>query len=671
MIGAFLVCKKAADSNLRGRLGVAPSASCIIQANSIQAIEQGKVSNGSIVVRIFWQDEESLPGVKQAKRKIQNISITDNGIGFTSENIQSFKRLDSTYKSQMFGCLGIGRLLWLKVFEEVEISSVCEEGGKKLFRHFSFDVEKEVSPVCEEQIASNEDRKTTVMLKNIRTDFQTRQSVGLDDIAEAVVRQFLFQYVMGKMPKLEITDGEEHCDPAELFREISSTSKPREDQFEVCGHAFTFIQQRLQMKATRKLSSGVFLCAGDRVVMKQKTELDPRICDELGSAANPRFVYIGLVKSKYLDQHVSPERKTIIFPTKKDACEDELPFEPVETQMVQKLNEFAQDYLRDEFELLAKDSVQRLSVFVDTTAPEFKGFVNRMGNKLFVQKTQNDRSVWDYVNKQFFEYERQTQPAIEKLITADWTNENPEEKIQEIQDKIEPIASRDLARFAARRKYYLDLFHKAMQKNDDGKYHKEDAVHSLIFPMQRDTTEPDGMDQQNLWLIDERLTFSHFLASDKPFKSLPITDSESRERMDLMAMRLYAVGDAGRPGELSIIEFKRPGRDDYSDDSNPIDQVLDYVDELRAGKLKTVTGEEISNVGNVPIFCYVIAQFTSSLKKQCRNSSLNFNAVHDTYFGMVNGVYFEIQNLNSVFRKAKERNRALLVASKLGTPPSY
>ena len=642
-------------------------------ANSIQAIEQGSVTNGEITIRIIWQDEEVLPGIKPEKtlRRLQSIAVTDNGVGFTSENITSFKKLDSTFKERDFGCLGIGRLLWLKIFDEVEVRSVCYEDEKKVLRAFRFNVKDEVSQMVEGPAHHDDSRQTTVTLKNIRADFQNRQNIDLDDIAEVVMRHFLFHYVMGKMPKVQITDGEESRDPAQLFKAVSAVSSPHVESFKICGHDFDFVQQRLRLKATKKLSSGVYLCAGGRVVMKQKSGLDPRICDELGRDAEPPFIYIGLVKARYLDQHVSPERKTIVFPVKRDGGDDELPFEPVEARMFEKLNQLARDYLSDEFESLAKDSALRLSQFVDNVAPEFKGFVNHMSGNLFVQKTQSNRSVWEYVNQQFFEYERQIQPTIEKLIQADWANEDPETKIREIQERIEPIASRDLARFAAQRKYYLDLFHKAMKKGEDGKYHCEDAIHSLIFPMQKDSTGPEGMSQQNLWLIDERLAFSHFLASDKSFKGMPITGSQSLTRMDIVALRLYAVGDASHPGELSIIEFKRPGRNDYNDDRNPIDQVLDYVDELRSGRLKTTYGEDISNADNVPIFCYVIAQFTESLKKQCRNSSLTLNSVRDTYFGMVNDVYFEIRSLNSLLRKAKERNRALLVAAKLGTPPSY
>lgn len=49
-----------------------------------------------------------------------------NGIGFDVNNFSSFMTLDSMYRAEL-GCKGIGRLLWLKEFEGVHISSVYKE----------------------------------------------------------------------------------------------------------------------------------------------------------------------------------------------------------------------------------------------------------------------------------------------------------------------------------------------------------------------------------------------------------------------------------------------------------------------------------------------------------------------------------------------------------------
>ena len=90
-------------------------------ANSIQAIQQTGRKDGHIEVFIEWLDESksdivAANGGERPYRKIQNIVIRDNGPGFTEANFQSFLKLDSQYKADEFGCLGVGRLLWLKVW---------------------------------------------------------------------------------------------------------------------------------------------------------------------------------------------------------------------------------------------------------------------------------------------------------------------------------------------------------------------------------------------------------------------------------------------------------------------------------------------------------------------------------------------------------------------------
>ena len=78
----------------------------------------------------------------------------------------------------------------------------------------------------------------------------------------------------------------------------------------------------------------------------------------------------------------------------------------------------------------------------------------------------------------------------------------------------------------------MSFWKKALEITDDGKYNKESQVHSIICPMQI-TSDDVQFDEMNLWLIDDRLAYHHFLASDQPMKSLPILESDVPRRMDI------------------------------------------------------------------------------------------------------------------------------------------
>lgn len=679
----FLSADSVMDTDLAGRLAKLKDIKSYKEplleavANSIQAIQQTGRKDGHIEVFIEWLDESksdivAANGGERPYRKIQNIVIRDNGPGFTEANFQSFLKLDSQYKADEFGCLGVGRLLWLKVFSTVEVNSVYSEGGKKFQRSFHFSAEKEVSEIVKREVEDGKSISTEIKLKNIRWGFQNKRTVTLDDIAETIFRHFLLLYVMETVPKITVHDNEETREVLTYYQRAYNGEKPDKSSFRICGHDFSLIQQKLNTRPTEKLPTAVYFCAGQRVVSPCKG-IDPRVCNALGAknGADEPFMYVGLLQGDYLDANVSSTRKQIIFPTVTPEGEDDgLPFEPIESQLLEKVNELVRDYLKSEFEVLTAGSNARLQQFVDDEAPEFKGFVNEFRDELFVTPNESNHNVYEYLHRRFFESERVQSKKVNDLISVDWSGQDAEEKIEEIERRMAPYASHDLVRFAAKRKFYLEMLRKATQLKDDGKYQREAAVHSLIFPMQSDTAGSEGMTKQNLWLIDDRLAFSHYIASDKRFSAIPITDSESIQRMDLAALKLYAVGDSTRPGELSIIEFKRPGRNDYDSDENPISQVLDYVEELKNGKITAADGTEISNAKNLPIFCYVIAQFTEKLRRQCRNSNLAHNEISDFYFGTVQNVYFELMNFNSLFRKAHDRNHALLVAAGLEQLPA-
>lgn len=682
----FLPADSVMDADLAGRLAKLKDIKSYKEplleavANSIQAIQQVGQKDGQIEVFIEWLDESksdivAANGGEHPYRKIQNIIIRDNGPGFTKENFKSFSKLDSRYKAKEFGCLGVGRLLWLKVFSEVEVESVYKEDGKKFYRRFRFNVEEEISPADEREATADEAVATTIKLKNIRPEFQNKRTVSVDDIAEAIFRHFLLLYVLDNVPEIIVRDGEERRSVIDFYERSYDGQKPKRSVFEACGYEFQLIQQKLNTRPTGKLATGVYFCAGQRVVSRCEKGIDPRVCNALGAgdgSTSKSFMYVGLLQGDYLDQNVSSSRKKIIFPNLEKGEEDgELDFEPIEEQIFDNVNKLVRDYLKEEFDELDKSSQIRIQKFVDEEAPEFKGFVNRYGKELFVKPKEKNSNLYDYINQQFFEYERAQRREIDSLISVDWIGENASEKIREIADRIEPFKSYDLVRFAAKRRYYLDLLDKAISFDDDGEYRLEDAVHSLVFPKGKDSTDADAFDRQNLWLVDDRLSFGHYIASDLSFKKNKTTDVDSLKRMDIESIKVYSSGEDNLVAELSIIEFKRPGRNDYSANENPIEQVMNYVDMLRKGKLRTLSGREIPNVKTVPYFCFIVADFTDNLIDKCERYNFVPNAVKDSYYGYYPraNAYFEVMSFNAMYNKAKERNHALLVAAGLRPKP--
>ena len=133
-------------------------------------------------------------------------------------------------------------------------------------------------------------------------------------------------------------------------------------------------------------------------------------------------------------------------------------------------------------------------------------------------------------------------------------------------------------------------------------------------------------DSSNLWLIDERLAFHDYLSSDKPLCTIPITNSDETKKPDLCALNVFdnpvlvSEGNSLPLASIAVVEIKRPMRNDTAqgEEKDPIEQALGSLDRIRLGKVQTASGRLIPKSENIPGFCYVICDITSSIEKRCR-----------------------------------------------------
>jgi hypothetical protein len=88
-----------------------------------------------------------------------------------------------------------------------------------------------------------------------------------------------------------------------------------------------------------------------------------------------------------------------------------------------------------------------------------------------------------------------------------------------------------LAEYVTRRKAVIDLFEKFLEYKEVEKqnYQKEDAIHRLICPMRVDSHQLE-IEDHNLWLLDDRLAFFHYFASDKAVKTYTGVDERVTDR---------------------------------------------------------------------------------------------------------------------------------------------
>ena len=176
-----------------------------------------------------------------------------------------------------------------------------------------------------------------------------------------------------------------------------------------------------------------------------------------------------------------------------------------------------------------------------------------------------------------------------------------------------------LADYMIERKVVIDFLTRLVARvrsSPDDDYETESSVHDLIVP-RKSSSATIKLETHNLWLIDERLPYYYYFNSDLPL-SQQIEGSEDLRRPDITLSDVAsAFQQRGSNEPLIIVEFKRPGRNNYNSKDDPIKQCLDYVIAMKEGhKLTSADGSWNSTVQNDTLFyCYVVADITPTLRR--------------------------------------------------------
>ncbi len=266
----------------------------------------------------------------------------------------------------------------------------------------------------------------------------------------------------------------------------------------------------------------------------------------------------------------------------------------------------------------------------------------------------SNEEVETILHKEQFKKDEKIKIEINNMMGSD--EEFNEEKYENIVDKISTTNKNDLVRYVAYRRYILDIFKKSLTSNSAGVYPEEKIVHKILYPLGQDS-ETTSYADHNLWIIDERLNFTEYIASEK---TLPGSD----DRGDLIAYdnRVMFRGDNVATNPVTIIEFKRPGRDDFTNPSakdDPVDQVVRYTNIIRCGKVK-VKSHPIKIGENTPFYGYIFCDLNDKVEGWLEYEK-NFNPMPDgqgwfQWREKIN-LYIAVLNWDKVLDDAIMRNK--------------
>lgn len=557
------------------------------------------------------------------------------------------------------------------------VKSVFKDDDKNLGRKFEFNAVNDIHNESE-PIQTEDDISTSISLLNINKEYLKYLPKTAQIISRDLLEHCLWYFIReGGAPDIILKDADDVI-PLQVRYDELMIDASKIDTFTINSENFEITHVKLKSSIQNKHT--LIYSAANRVVKEESlTGKIPGLFGVLHDGDND-FTYTCFLTSAFLTNNVNSERVGFnLIETKEglyEGDEEVISLEDIRNKTIELISRYLDPFLNINKEAGRK----RLIDFVDNKAPRYKPLLNRLSiDDKIVDPSINDKDLELKLHSHLMAFEAELLVEGHNLMIPNGIEdkENYTMRIEEYLLKANELKRSDLATYVAHRKVILDLLNIAIQRGKNGKYSKEEVVHRLLMPMQK-VSEEIRFDDSNLWLIDERLAFHNFLASDKSLTSISITGSKSAKEPDILGLNVYDNpllvndGQSLPLASITVIEIKRPMRDDAQagEEKDPIEQALGYLERVREGKVKTETGRLIPNSEDIPGFCYVICDITDSIKKRCGLFNLKVTADKLGYFGYNDNykAYIEVISFDRLLNMAKERNRAFF--DKLGLPAS-
>lgn len=620
-------------------------------SNGLHAIDDrfggSAKTSGRIDIEVLREDRD------KPNSPIVGFVITDNGIGLNDQNYGSFLKPDSQHKINRGG-KGVGRLGWLKVFKNINVNSTYFDSTNLLsHRIFDFHLRDQEQLVLGTTAPVHPASPgTSVTLRNFDILYGPKCPVEPSVVQQRIIGHFMQIFAAELSPAIYLIEGSISTDLRFAFKELIKDSV--EEQIVVNlsdlepAVAFTIRHIRaskaIRPDGNQKNYNWLFMSANQRAVD------DTPIDEAIGlKALRDEEVYVGCVYGTYLDDHVNQERTAFTFSVEEGRL--------IRRALVTSIMTYLQSYVKE-----IQEKKKSISLKVVDEYPQFlylqgemQEFVEHLApgatskEQIFVEMCRNRFRKINQFNK------------IEKaLLSAPKYTDEVKTQMSIYQKFVEKQQQGVLAEYVLARKSVIDILEKYMGFQDGtDKDYLEEAVHKLIVPMRTDSTRLKIEDHQ-LWLLDDRLAFYAYFASDKKIKTY--TDRPDEERPDIAFFydTCFAWQEEDASNTVVLVEFKRPNRNNYNGEDNPLRQLIGYINQIKGTTtLRDELGRTFSpRLKTAAYHCYIVADLTETLRSAL--SGFPFNDTPDG-LGMIGylrnpDAFVEVISYAKLLSDAKKRN---------------
>lgn len=627
-----------------------------------------------------------------------SVYCTDNGCGFGDDQLNAFLTKDTSYKDDLSisgigKCKGAGRIQFFHHFSALSIDSTYRAGDDIVRREMHYkDPQKQIdthhftsSPGNELSIGTS--FKLSEPKENIRSRTLHADEIANHYSASTLKKKMLVTFLQrligleSQLGQFEISfttrqsgkiSQEELLTRADLPAITSEhvvrigEQDPKTGRYLGTDQSFKVSHYQLDAQQYGLPKNSIALCAKSSPVK----DITQRYLRTRAEQNNPvrGLHHIVLIESDYLDRSVNEQRDNF------ENIPEEIPSDDI---FFNGTISYVSIY--DAIDLIIHEMVAPTSWNKETVLQQITeqfGITEAMLHDTSTRIIYGElaHAVAERVLKKYQERVVDETAEIfnlkEEIIKTEPDSEEFRKKINELSWKytssLKNFDMANLSQLIVRRAAIVQILDLACNKKlkmqhitDNTKRKDERIIHSIFFPMRKDSSEVSDHD---IWLLSEEYHYYDYIASDMPLSSVtwddgkklfdPDIDKDLKEilekRADENGSKRPDIALFSKEGSAIILEFKAPGvsMDDHTGDLSEYAQLLAAKS---GGKLKKIYGYLIGDTVN-PLRLNGWTPFPTG------NGWFHSGALldHKTRYPL-GETYFEILHFSDIIERAKKR----------------
>lgn len=535
------------------------------------------------------------------------ISVQDNGLGLDQGNFDSFLTPFSGLKLQKKG-RGFGRFIAFKVFERINYQSRSEAGANSVLRTFRFDIYNKKEIVHFDGMPDFAGCGVKVEFDDPKLEWhEVIKSLDAGIISDELAEHFFPEFLQGQLPQIDLLFGEERVDLNSKFQSLFVPSSTGEISVEIEKTAETLTYTVSKIPHSRRFNKNVLMFAAAGRIVGAPRDLGQKLgksyfLDE----DDKKYIIAAVVSGEAFEKRLNDSRTNISITPKVIEKITSAIAKVIEGEEAEQIRLIKEGQKAELSAALTENPILRMGLKGET----LEEYINRMPNSWGAEEF-----VGDLALKRF----RASEKLSESIAAASNSAESYYEEIKGLVQSLDIQKKDALAEYVVHRKKVISLIEAARRYDEKGDISPEDTVHDLIFRRFSDSTETGYFDH-NLWIVDDLLAFCPYISSDRTVHGG--RRSKGDKVTDLLFYEDSMVLGENDGSSLAIVEFKKPGRDDYRfgpAKSDPVMQVVETIENaLAAGSTKKKNGEVFSFSSVTRRFAYIVADLTPTMQAVLR-----------------------------------------------------